>query len=159
MRHLAVSIGLALAGCSPMGNSLIRIDTTDASQTPASEAYVDILVDAQRFFLLHFDLGVMAVAIDTIRQTAEGSEVVLEFGNTTAAGLVDPSVTLWWGPVDASKTPLLAEERSREVSLGNLFAPASWTRVLVALPNVAPSEIAFLRLIGFDFTELKLRSS
>jgi hypothetical protein len=108
----------------------------DAYLTPGSEGYS----------LFHIDLGQLTVNLQDVRPYANGSKILLQFGNPTSATIEGLKVTLEWGRVDAKGRPVWATAKSREISFNTSLAPGAFTNVPVTLEAVPPSELGFVQL-------------
>jgi hypothetical protein len=108
------------------------------------------------FSVIKTDIGLITVSLDDIKPYANGSRVLLRFGNPTNATLIDISATLDWGSVDNNGTPLNAEEKSKDLSFNKPFRPGSWTTVDAVLDGVLPANLGFIRIHDLKNSKIEL---
>jgi hypothetical protein len=110
--------------------------------TPGGEGYQAI----------EYTLGTLTVSLEDVRPYANGTRVILNFGNPTAAIVTGVSMDLEWGQRanDASTT------KSRHITLPDDFRAGSWNRVPVVLDGVPPADFGFVRVNNFQNTGIKL---
>ena len=147
---------LSMSGCEDASPDVA--EGPAAVEEPAIDSVVVDLVPGQdRYVLAKLDIGTLAISLETIRPSGAGSDIVLQIGNTSAAGLENLSATIQWGVLAADGTPQTAPERTREAPISENVQPGKWTRAVITLADVPPAELGFIRLSNIDFTGLILK--
>jgi hypothetical protein len=103
--------------------------------SPGSEGYE----------VIEFSLGTLAVSLEDIRPYANGSRVILDFGNPTSAMVTGISMNLEWGKSasDAATT------KTRQLTLTENLRGGAWTKIPVVLEGVPPTDLGFVRVKDF----------
>jgi hypothetical protein len=114
--------------------------------TPGSDGYSTI----------RCDLGVLTVKLKDVEPYANGSRVVLTWGNPLQASINGLSTTIEWGSVDEEDMPVNEEVRSREVEFSELIRGGAWTDVEVVLEGVRPEQLGFVRIRGAAHNGIRL---
>ncbi|MFC3077679.1 DUF3251 domain-containing protein [Phenylobacterium terrae] len=104
---------------------------------------------------LKTDFGMVAVAIEAVSANANGSRVVLTFGNPSSAGLTGISATVDWGRVDASGTPV-GQPFSKEVTFDRPLLGGTWRNYPITLADVPPAELGYIRVKNFQHKQIFL---
>jgi hypothetical protein len=104
--------------------------------TPSSEGYS----------VVQTDLGRITISLENIQAYANGSRVTLRFGNLTSATINGVNATVEWGCVDAHGAPINDAARSRKVTLEQSLRAGAWTDITLALENVPPTSLGFIRV-------------
>jgi len=95
---------------------------------------------------LRFDLGVITVKIADVKPYANGSKIVIKFGNLTSARINGLNAKLDWGKVDATGIPQNDSEKTREFIFNEPLSAGAWTSSEVVLEGIPPTELGFVRL-------------
>lgn len=103
----------------------------------------------QGYSTLKSDYGTITVALEDVNGFANGSRVMLRFGNTTSATLNDVTATVEWGRVDSSGVVINDPSNTKEVSLQRPLRAGSWTVMPVVLDRIPPQELGFIRITNF----------
>ena len=157
---LVLWISFACWACDSGSEEIVEDQRAAEETEPAPDAdsvVVDLYPGRGSYVLARLDVGTLAFALDTIRKSGEGADIVLRIGNTTAAGLEDLMATLQWGPLGADSTPQTSPSRTREVPVSSNVQAGKWTRAIITLADVPPSELGFIRLSNIDHMGLILR--
>lgn len=114
--------------------------------TPGSEGYSPVM----------FDLGSLVVQLADIKPYANGSKVVLKFGNPLAASIDGLKLKLEWGKVDPKGSPQNETVRSKDLVISKLIRSGAWTSVPVVLDGIPPGELGFVRVSNITHTGIRL---
>lgn len=110
------------------------------------------------YSIIKTDLGKITVQISSIKSYANGSKVVLRFGNVTAADLNGVSAIVQWGRVDQKGSPDNDNQRSREITFTRSFRSGSWNNLEVILDGVPMAELGFVRVSKLSHKGIALRT-
>jgi hypothetical protein len=150
-------VALLASACDDRTEPIRTDEDANIAAEPERDSIVDLLPGEDRYKLAHIDIGALAISLDTIEASGDGSTVILQIGNTTGAGLEDLAATLQWGPLGSDGTPQTSPERTREVPLADSIPAGKWTRATFTLADVPPGELRFLRLTNTDYARLILK--
>jgi hypothetical protein len=114
--------------------------------TPSDEGYS----------VLHMDLGALSVSLSDVTAYANGSRVVLVFGNPMSARLNGLKMAIDWGSVDGKGLPINDKQHTKQLTLSVAIRSGAWTRVQVVLEGVPPSELGFVRIREVEHTGISL---
>lgn len=114
--------------------------------TPGTDGYT----------VVESDLGHLTVQLSNIQAYANGSRVMLRFGNLTSATIDGAKATIEWGKVDEKGSPKNDEARSREIKFDKSLRAGAWTDVNVVLEGVPPQEFGFVRVKDVAHTGIHL---
>lgn len=104
--------------------------------TPGSDGYS----------VVSFDLGKLTVSLNDIQPYANGSKVILRFGNPLATTINGLNMTVDWGQVNQKGDVIDDTTKSKSVTLNESLYPARWTTVSLVLDGITPSQLGFVRL-------------
>jgi outer membrane murein-binding lipoprotein Lpp len=113
--------------------------------TPGSDGYS----------VLHYDLGTLTVQLADVEPYANGSKVILRFGNTMAAAVNGLKLTVDWGIV-TDQSPDNAHQHSKEMTFSEQLRSGAWTSVPVVLDSVPPAQLGFVRVHDVTHTGIVL---
>ena len=125
---------------------LIRDFSQYAYLTPGSDGYS----------LIKFDLGVLTVSILDIKPYANGSKVLLQFGNPLATKIDGLKAKIEWGQVDADGVPDNATAKNKEFTSQVPLRSGAWTTVTVILEDTPPTKFGFVRIHDVAHTGIEL---
>lgn len=154
--------GLAtFIACSPKDapSTDARIDALEDSVTTLAEALratVDLKPGDGSFSVLRLDVGSLAISLDSVIASGEGSLLALSVANLTSAEISGIVGTLGWGIPEADGTHSVDERHSRPLNLAQPLAPGAWTRLSLTLDSVPPDNIHFLRLSEASASGIRL---
>jgi len=134
----------------------LKSDSSAAELDRSFETVAYLTPGSAGYWTIKTSVGSLAVSLDDVKPYANGSRVVLRFGNLTSATLDDVSVKLDWGSVDAKGTPQNDSAKSKEVTFTQSFRPGSWNAADVVLEGVPPSSLGFVRLSNFSNKKIHL---
>ncbi len=177
--------GLTLAGCNaaPTDNTAAdnRLQALEAKVT-ALQAHVDtlqknaaddktqrylanLLANAEKvgyltpgadgYAAVRYDLGTLTVQLADVEPYANGSRVILRFGNTLAATVNGLKLTIDWGTV-TDQGPDNAHQKSKEITFSQDLRSGTWTSVPVVLEGIPPTQLGFVRIHDVTHTGISL---
>ncbi len=111
-------------------------DRSTAYLTPSDEGYS----------VISNDLATLTVSLENVAAYANGSRVLLRFGNVTSAAIDGLSVKIEWGSLDESGRPQNERARNKEFTIPRLLRAGSWTSVPIILDGVPPAALGFVRV-------------
>lgn len=113
--------------------------------TPGSDGYSAV----------RYDLGTVTVQLADVQPYANGSRVILRFGNTLAATVNGLKLTIDWGAV-TNQGPDNEHQKSKEITFNEQLRSGAWTSVPVVLEGVPPTELGFVRVHDISHTGIAL---
>ena len=116
--------------------------------TPGTEGYSTI----------NTDLGKLTVNLKDISPYANGSRVVLTWGNIHSSRINGLSMTLEWGRVDSVGNAINEPSFSKEHKMVESLIGGSWRDMRVTLGNVPPSELGFVRVRDVTHSGISLNN-
>jgi hypothetical protein len=180
-----VALALALSGCNstPADNSATesRLQALDAKfvalQGRVEALQKNIADDKQRqdldklfvnvekvgyltpgtdgYAVVRYDLGALTVQLADVEPYANGSRVILRFGNTLAATVNGLKLSIDWGTV-TNQGPDNLHQKSKEMTFSEQLRSGAWTSVPVVLEGVPPAELGFVRVHDITHTGIVL---
>lgn len=102
------------------------------------------------------NVGVLAVSLENIQPYANGSKIIMSFGNLTSAKITGVSAKIEWGPVDDKGMPIDSPNRSRRIKLSEEMLSGRWTFTSAVLEGIQPADVGFVRLSEIKNTGLTL---
>lgn len=115
--------------------------------TPGSDGYS----------VVKMDFGYLTVSLANIAPYANGSKVLLTFGNLTAATINGLKAKIEWGSVDAKGLPINDQAKTREIKLAESIFPGAWNKAAVVLEGVPPADLGFVRIRDVSHQGIRLR--
>ena len=108
------------------------------------------------YSVIQSDIGKLTVSLENILPYANGSRVILRFGNLTTATINGAKAKLEWGSVDKYGSPDNNNAKSMEITFSKSLEKGSWTKVSVVLEGVPPSDLGFVRVREMTHTGITL---
>ena len=97
------------------------------------------------YSVIDYDLGTLTVQLADVEPYANGSRVILRFGNTMAAVVNGLKLTVDWGVV-TEQGPDNQHQHSKEITFSEQLRSGAWTSVPVVLDGVQPAQLGFVRV-------------
>ncbi|MHA6204930.1 DUF3251 domain-containing protein [Dyella soli] len=113
--------------------------------TPGSDGYQ----------VVRYDLGSLTVQLADVEPYANGSRVILKFGNTMAATVNGLKLTIDWGAV-TDQGPDNQHQKSKEMQFTEQLRSGAWTSVPIVLDGVPPAQLGFVRIHDVTHTGILL---
>jgi Protein of unknown function (DUF3251) len=107
--------------------------------------------------ILKTEIGNITVGLENIEPYANGSKVLLKFGNPTAAEIYQLSATIEWGAVDKDGYPDNENMKRKDVEFVESFRSGAWNSAEVILEGVPPSDLGFVRVKDLKHKQIGLR--
>lgn len=101
-------------------------------------------------------LGAIIVSFEDASSYANGSKVILRFGNLLSADLSSVSASIEYGPVDDNNLPLYDESKKKRVKFTETLKSGSWTHVTLVLEGFPSDELGYLRISNLHSNEVSL---
>lgn len=117
----------------------------------------ELRVGSEDYQLVRSDLGVLTVALVDVQPYANGSRVVLKFGNPLASTINGLKVNLGWGPNGENARPDDESARSKDITFSQSIQSGAWTSVPVVLEGVPPASLDYIRVSHVTHTGIALR--
>lgn len=114
--------------------------------TPGSDGYA----------VIKTDLGILTVTLKDIQPYANGSRVILTWGNPMSATINGLKAKIEWGKVNEEGSPQNDSAKSRDFTFSESLTSGSWTNVPVVLEAVPPAELGFIRIRDATHTGIRL---
>jgi hypothetical protein len=111
------------------------------------------------YSLLATDIGRIAVAVADVQPFANGTRVLLDFGNPTSARLTGMKARIEWGANDSRGLPMIGGSvQSLAFTAPEPLPPGSWRQYKVDLPGIPPTQLGWIRVSAFDSGTVDLLS-
>jgi len=107
-------------------------------------AYLEPSADG--YSVVRSDLGLMTVRLTDVKPYANGSRVILEFGNVSGATINGLKAKVDWGRVDDDGSPKADGEKTREITFDKKLKASAWTNVPVTLEGIPPAQLGYVRV-------------
>ncbi|HVJ37199.1 MAG TPA: DUF3251 domain-containing protein [Stenotrophomonas sp.] len=140
---------------------------TQVSQLQADQAVNEVLRSSDQiaflrpgndgYSLVRSDLGVLTVTLDDVQPYANGSRILLKFGNPLATTIDGLKVKLQWGSVTANDVPDPEAMREKELTFSQSLPAGAWTSLPVVLEGVPPAALGYVRVAQVAHTGISLR--
>jgi hypothetical protein len=144
----------ALASCHSRAEDRLKAmeDRLDrVERTLGQHAAVTLRPGQAGYGLLDTDLGHIAVALADVQPSPKGTRVTLDFGNPTSARFTDMKARIEWGANDSRGLPVVGGGvQSKSFTAPEPLPPGSWRKYDIDLPGVAPTQLGWVRVSGFD---------
>ena len=108
---------------------------------------------------LRYDLGTLTVSIEDVADFANGSKVMLNFGNPLSSAINGLKLTINYGEVDADGKPLNNSAKTKELTFTDSLRGGAWTRVPVVLDGLPASKLGFVRIHDVSHTGISLSTA
>jgi hypothetical protein len=105
---------------------------------------------------VRYDLGVLTVQLADVEPYANGSRVVLRFGNPLFTAVNGLKAKIDWGHTNENGAPDNDSARSKDVTLNETLRPGAWTNARIVLEGVPPAQLGFVRLRDITHTGISL---
>lgn len=139
----------------------------EVSQLQADQAVNESIQSSERvaflqpgndgYSLVMSDLGVLTVTIDDVQPYANGSRIVLKFGNPLATTINGLKAKLEWGRLTESGLPDPLSMKEKELTFSQSLPAGAWTSIPVVLEAVPPSSLGYVRVRQVAHTGISLR--
>ena len=152
----------SLGGCKTL-KQLASTETPEDPGAVLSDAVariglsVDLHPGEPGFGLLNVGIGTLAVTLDSIQSTEQGSLAFLTIGNPTTADLSRLDATLEWGPLDADGEPEHSKESSRTGLVADRLPAGEWRLAKVLLPGMSLTAVGVLRISKATVGDISLK--
>lgn len=100
----------------------------------------------QGYSTVRSDLGVMTIRLTDVKSYANGSRVILQFGNVSGATINGLKAKVDWGRVDENDRPKINGEKTREITFDKKLKASAWTNVPVILEGIPPAQLGYVRV-------------
>lgn len=117
-------------------NEFVRDLGSIAYLTPSDQGYSTV----------KSDLGVMTIRLTDVKSYANGSRVILQFGNVSGATINGLKAKVDWGRVDEKDRPKTNDEKTREITFDKKLKASAWTNVPVILEGIPPTQLGYVRV-------------
>ncbi len=108
------------------------------------------------FSIVNAGIGNLTVQLSDVVPYANGSKVVLKFGNPYSASISGLKATLDWGQTGPDGMPINAAETTKDFTFPQTLRAGMWTSVPVILEGVPPSRLGFVRVRNVSQAEIFL---
>jgi Protein of unknown function (DUF3251) len=136
----------------------LEIDARVQGLITESETTAYMKPTVQEFQSVRTSIGYLTVNIVNVADYANGSQVILQIGNPTAAVLSGPKATIEWGRVDANGVPT-GQVYSRDQEFTEATPAGSWKRYTVNLEGVPSKELGYVRVKNVDTKSISLHQT
>jgi len=116
-----------------------------AYMTPGNDGYS----------MVQADLGTLTVQLANVEPYANGSRVLLRFGNPLSAAINGLKLNIDWGRV-TKLGPDNENQKSKEITFTETLRSGAWTSVPIVLDGVPPSDLGFVRVRNITHTGIAL---
>lgn len=111
---------------------------------------------ADGYSLVSYDLGTFTVKIKDVKSYANGSRVVLQFGNPLSATVRGLKLDLDWGKVDEKGLSIGDSEKTKTFTLAQDLVGGRWSSIPFILEGIPPTELGFVRVHDVSHTGIRL---
>lgn len=108
------------------------------------------------YSVIRYDLGTLTVELSDVKPYANGSKVILKFGNPLASTVRGLKAKVEWGPTNENGSPDNESARSKDFTFTESLRSGAWTNVSVVLEDVPPTELGFVRVMNVAHTGISL---
>jgi hypothetical protein len=109
------------------------------------------------YSIVRYDLGVLLVSIEDIQPYANGSKVLLRFGNPLASSINGLKSKVEWGTSDQWNGMAVSKStKSKDITFNEVIRTGSWTDSSVVLEGVPPESLSFVRISNISHTGISL---
>lgn len=113
--------------------------------------------DDSGYSTVRYDLGVLTVQLSDVQPYANGSRVVLRFGNPLYTAVNGLKARIEWGHAKKNGSPDNESARSKDITLNETLQPGAWTNVPIVLDGIPPAQLDFVRLRNVAHTSIVLK--
>lgn len=108
---------------------------------------------------VRFDLGTLTVALENVTDFANGSKVVLRFGNPLSSDIEGLNLTIDYGEVGFDRKPIFETSKTKKVKFSDTLKPGSWTFVDTVLDGLPSSKLGYVRIREVSHTGIGFSQS
>lgn len=172
MRILALFAVIAASGCreAPTANSKGSAqDRITALEKRVDVIEFDKLINDQHaaflkpsetgYSLIETDFGRITVTLANVQPYANGSQIVLEFGNPTSARFNTIKAKIEWGETDEKGVVKDDHARSIDWSPTEPLPGGSWHKYTLNLSDIPPTRLGWVRVSDFSVSAVNLYRS
>ena len=123
-----------------------------------SDEMASLKPDEKTWQQVKTSIGYVVVSLDNVSEYANGSEIVLQFGNPLSATISQLSATVEWGRVDEKGNPV-GEAQTKDVTFTDVLPAASWHKFKVTLASIPPKELGYVNVKNVQFRSSSLRNT
>jgi len=95
--------------------------------------------------------------LEDVQPYANGSKVMLQFGNFTSGSFANVKAEIDWGSVDEKGNPSSTTQKTKDIELVKSLGPGAWTSEEMILENVPPAALGFVRIHDLTTDHIALR--
>ncbi len=111
-----------------------------------SERVATLRPNSDGYTIIRTSLGYITVDLASISPNANGTSVVLKFGNPLASDLRDVEMWLRYGETDSQGNPVEGGGKSKHVKLEKVLRGGRFTTVRVGLDDIKPDRLGFISI-------------
>ena len=111
-----------------------------------NELMVTLRPNSEGYSVIRTTLGHITVDIASISAHANGTSVVLSFGNPLACDLRNVEFWLRYGETDSVGSPIEGGGKGKHVTVGKVLRGGRFTTVRIGLDDIKPHELGYVSI-------------
>lgn len=115
-----------------------------------------LTTEAKGYSTVRCDLGVLLVALETVREKDDGSEVILKIGNPLVSTIEGLKGKVDYGETDEKGIAKPETTNSKSFTLSKSMTSGAWTEVALVLEKVSPVKLGFLKIKELSHTGIRI---
>jgi hypothetical protein len=112
----------------------------------AAERFVTLRPNSDGYAVIRTALGQVTVDIESISANANGTSVLLKFGNPLNCDLRDAEMTIRYGATDAAGQPVEEMAKTKQIKVGKTLRGGRFTNVRIGLDDIKPADLGYISI-------------
>lgn len=121
------------------------------------EKIAELRPGADGFSTIRSEYGTLTVSLEDVQPYANGSRVLLRFGNPLSASLSGMTASVEFGNVDAEGNTV--PSKTKDIAPSDTLSGGSWNDVQVVLDGIPPDRLGYVTVRHLRFSTISLSSS
>jgi hypothetical protein len=148
LRSEVASLALTVADGEMMRDDVREIrDAVQRMEYHAvAERFVTLRPNSDGYAVIRTTLGQITVDIESVSANANGTAVILKFGNPLHCDLRDVGMTARYGAINSAGQPVEETAKTKQIKLGKTLRGGMFTKVRIGLDDIKPAELGFVSI-------------
>ncbi len=148
LRSEVASLALTVADGQMMRDELreIRNAVQRMEYQAAIERFATLRPNSDGYAVIRTTLGQITVDIESVSANANGTAVILKFGNPLHCDLRDVEMTVRYGAINSAGQPVEETAKTKQIKLGKTLRGGMFTKTRIGLDDIKPADLGFVSI-------------
>ena len=158
MKKLKIFLAFFLFFCSGCDYDarLTMLEKKSEKISTTSISSATLRPGATGYSIIRFGLGNLTVFLSDIQPYANGSKVILQFGNPLSVDLTGLEATISWGAIDTNGLPS-PNHKTKNINFAGTLEAAALTNIPIVLEETPPSQLGFVYISDVTHSGIQFR--